>query len=425
MSDRHLPVRPDLDQLKHQAKDLLRGVRRGDATALALFAAHHRLPADPASVKLAEAQHALARSYEVASWPRLVQACQLTDAIWRDDVAAVRALIETHPELLHEPATAVPGSNWGPPIAFAANLGRTAMIAMLRELGATELDHAFARAALQGQIGPARQLHAMGARLARGVAMGPAETQSGDGMRYLAELGVELADDSGDRLAPVACVLQTYCRNPAGKHECLELLAERGVALPDTPVMALHRGRTDLLERHLAADRTLLGRTFTHEAIYPPALGCHADHSLALNGTPLDGTTLLHQCVDFVELDLARWLLDRGADPNARATVDPDGFGGHTPLFGTVVTASGAPKTDQFARLLLDRGADPNAMASLRKRLRFRDDDSMHEYRDVTPLAWGARFHDPLFVNRAAMAEIAARGGRLATGDRSSSESNR
>lgn len=26
--DRHLPVRPDLDQLKHQAKDLLRGIRR-------------------------------------------------------------------------------------------------------------------------------------------------------------------------------------------------------------------------------------------------------------------------------------------------------------------------------------------------------------------------------------------------------------
>jgi hypothetical protein len=414
MSDRHLPVRPDLDQLKHQAKDLLHGVRSRDPAALALFTAHHALPDDLASVKLADAQHALARSYELASWPRLVLACRMTDAIWRDDVAAVQALIERHPALVHEPATGVPQSNWGPPIAFAANLGRTAIIAMLRDHGATELDHAFVRAALQGQIETARQLHAMGARLSHGVVMGPAETQNGDGMRYLLELGAELADETGDPRAPIALVLQTYCRNPTGKHECLELFARRGVPLPDTPVMALHRGRTDLLERHLAADPALLGRTFTHEEIYPPVLGCHADHSLALDGTPLDGTTLLHQCVDFVELDLAGWLLDRGADPNARATVDAAGFGGHTALYGTVVTASGAPKTDRFATLLLDRGADPNPRSSLRKRLRFRDDESMHEYRDVTPLAWGARFHDALFVNRAAMATIAARGGRLA-----------
>src|SRR5262249_16588623 len=159
---------------------------------------------------------------------------------------------------------------------------------------------------------------------------------------------------------------------PPANPEALELFAEQGVALPKTPVMALHRGRADLLERHLAADPALLRRTFTHAEIYPPSLGCHADQSFALNGTSLDGTTLLHQCVDFVELELARWLLDRGADPNARAAVDTEGFGGHTALFGAVVTASGAPKTDHFARLLLDRGADPNAVASLRKRLRFR-----------------------------------------------------
>ncbi len=30
MPVRHLPVRPDLDQLKHQAKDLLRAIHRGD-----------------------------------------------------------------------------------------------------------------------------------------------------------------------------------------------------------------------------------------------------------------------------------------------------------------------------------------------------------------------------------------------------------
>jgi hypothetical protein len=33
MADRHFPVQPNLDQLKHQAKDLLRTIRRGDPTA--------------------------------------------------------------------------------------------------------------------------------------------------------------------------------------------------------------------------------------------------------------------------------------------------------------------------------------------------------------------------------------------------------
>ena len=39
--DRHLPVRPDLDQLKHQAKDLLRAIRRGDSEAIEEFKKFH------------------------------------------------------------------------------------------------------------------------------------------------------------------------------------------------------------------------------------------------------------------------------------------------------------------------------------------------------------------------------------------------
>jgi hypothetical protein len=35
MPERHLPVRPNLEQLRHQAKDLLVGVRKRDASAVA------------------------------------------------------------------------------------------------------------------------------------------------------------------------------------------------------------------------------------------------------------------------------------------------------------------------------------------------------------------------------------------------------
>jgi hypothetical protein len=181
----------------------------------------------------------------------------------------------------------------------------------------------------------------------------------------------------------------------------------------------MHRGRIDLLEAHLRRDPGLLGRTFSHEEIYPPGLGCHADHSFGLHGTPLDGTTLLHMCVDFDEIEIGRWLIERGADVNAKAEIDADGFGGHTPLFGCVVSQSFLCRRQQdaeFARSLLDHGADPNARASLRKQLRFVPDTSMHEYRDVTPISWGERFHGPgshghTWVSEPAMRLIAERGG--------------
>jgi hypothetical protein len=414
MADRHFPVRPNLEQLRHQAKDLLRAVRRGDASALAELRKHHPGRVEPDAAQLADAQIALARSYGLPSWPRLVLACRLTDAIWHDDVDTVRELVLEHPRLLHEDARGVKG-NWGPPMSYAANLGRDRIIAMLRELGAADVDFAFDRATLQGRLDTARRLYAMGARPTRDAVMGPAETLSGSGLGYLLDLGAPISDQHGDRLAPVALALQTYARNPAGKHRCLELFAEHGIELPDTPTMAVHRGRIDLLEEHLRRDPGLLGRTFSHREIYPPELGCHADESLALHGTPVAGTTLLHMCVEYDEMEIARWLIDRGADVNAVAEIDADGFGGHTALFGCVVSQPyrcGLQQDGAFARLLLEHGADPNARASLRKRLRFVDDETMHEYRNVTPLDWGERFHDQAWVNRSAMRLIAERAGR-------------
>jgi hypothetical protein len=414
MARRSLPVRPDLDQLRHQAKDLLRGIRRGDAAAAAELREHHPERIEPAQARLADAQLALARSYGLPSWPRLVLACRMTDAIWRDDAGAVRDLVTRHPRLLHEDARGVAGS-WGPPMSYAANLGRERIVAMLHDLGATDLRPAFDRACLQGRIDTARRLHAMGARPGPGCVMGPCETQNGEGLALLLELGAAIADRDGDPLAPVALLLETYARNPEGKHRCLDLFAGRGIDLPDTPAMAVHRGRIGLLEAHLRRAPGLLARTFPHREIYPPELGCHADESLALHGTPLAGATLLHLCVDNDEIEIARWLIGRGADVNAKAEIDAEGFGGHTPLFGCVVSQPyrvGLRQDDAFARLLLDGGADPNARASLRKRLRFVADESMHEYRDVTPLAWGQRFHDRDWVSEPVLRLIAERGGR-------------
>jgi hypothetical protein len=70
MSARHQPVRPGLDQLQHQARELLRQVGRGVRAAQVDLIEHHPGPVSHSSAKLADVQFALARSGGVPSWPR-------------------------------------------------------------------------------------------------------------------------------------------------------------------------------------------------------------------------------------------------------------------------------------------------------------------------------------------------------------------
>jgi hypothetical protein len=429
MSARRLPVRPDLDQLRHQAKDLLRAIRRGDPDALAELREHYSTPPSPDTVKLADAQFALARSYGASSWPRLVLSCELIDAIWNDDAAAVRRMVLEHPTLLHEDA-GIRNNNWGPPLSYAANLGRNRIIEMLHELGATDLEHGIGRAVLQSRIETAHMLHRLlGApRPPIGALGGPAYTLSVAGTEFLFAIGAEMVDEAGNPDAPVDVVLDSDSRRPEAKHRILEMYAEHGFALPDTPMMALHRGRLDLLEAHLRRDPDLLRRTFPYAEIFPPSLKCRqpepGSYHEGLPRTPVAGSTLLHVAVEFDELAIARWLLERGMDPDVRAAVDVNGFGGHTALFGAVVSyphfwmnftggwaSSRKPANADFAQLLLDAGADPNARASFREPVESFIPNHTRDHRDITPLGWGQRFSNRMVVSEPAMRLLAARGG--------------
>lgn len=418
MAKRHFPVRPNLEQLKHQAKDLLRGFRRGNPEVLEDFR-EHSTNMNAETVRLADAQFVLARSYGLPSWPRLVTACRMTNAIWRGDVETVRAMVVKDPRLLEEDARGVKG-NWGPPMSYAANLGQDAIIEMLRGMGAADLEFAFNRACLQGQIGTARRLHEMmgSPRPRDGALTDPAYTLNVEGTELLLKVGAPVYDDEGRRLAPVHEVLETDSRNPAAKHRILELYAEYGFCYPDTAVMSLHRGRLDLLEEHVRRDPELLWQRFAWEEIFPPEMGCH-DEVLATHGTPLGGTTLLHICADYGEMEIARWLLERGADVNLRAAVDAERFGGHTALFSTVVSQAnfwmnhhGRAAEAPFTKLLLEHGAEVNVRASLRKELHpGYEIPGVYEYRDVTPVSWGERFHFKKLVNAAAVEMIRESGG--------------
>ncbi len=408
---RRLPVRPDAAALEEEAEQLLEETRAGDGASSAAFT----------TGSLAGAQQHLAERYQANDWTRLMQAVSLADAIWRDDIDTVRALVTAHPSLLHEPVLLRADSNWGAPLSYAANLGRDDIIRMLYQLGATDLEHALDRAALQGQVQTVRMLHAwLGAPVPPDDALsGPAYTLNEQGTALLLELGARVLDAEGRRLAPVDVVLETDSRKPAVKHAILELYAARGLELPDTPTMALHRGRIDLLEAHLARDPSVLHRTFTQREIYPAEMGC-TDAANATVGTPLDGTTLLHMAVDYDELEIARWLLARGFDVNARSAVGASGFGGYSALFNTVVSQpnfwmnyqSRGPFVAPMTELLLAHGADVNVRASIWKSLHpGHGDPARHDYRDVTPLSWGRRFHAPIFVSAPALQLIADAGG--------------
>jgi ankyrin repeat protein len=215
------------------------------------------------------------------------------------------------------------------------------------------------------------------------------------------------SDSSGSPLEMVVC---TYSRNAKARNACLEVFAEASLDLPDTPAMALHRGRLDLLQAHLDRDPALLKRRLQPSGIFAHELGIKGDAGLHV--TPVAGTTLLHLAIEYDDIDVARWLLERGADANALADLDADGFCGHTPLFHTAVTLAAAD--DSKARVLLDHGANPNARATFRKQLRDMGDsekEQMREFHNVTPIGYAHQFQEPRWMNAPALALIAERGG--------------
>lgn len=139
---RSLPERPDLEQQKRQAKELLQSFAAGDAEAQARVRAE--LPDKP-HIALADAQFVLAREYGFTNWAALKQHIdshaesgaslleRVHDAFRRHDAAAVRSLLVQHPQLrarINEPLF---GFNSPAIVAYSDD---ARMVEVLLELGA-------------------------------------------------------------------------------------------------------------------------------------------------------------------------------------------------------------------------------------------------------------------------------------------------
>lgn len=97
---------PDLNQLKRQAKELLKALIDGRPDAVAEVNAHYR-GANAASFALHDAQLTLARAYGFDSWPKLkayvdgVTIKRLAEAVRAGDLEQTRAMLKARPELVN------------------------------------------------------------------------------------------------------------------------------------------------------------------------------------------------------------------------------------------------------------------------------------------------------------------------------------
>ena len=150
-------------------------------------------------------------------------------------------------------------------------------------------------------------------------------------------------------------VIASYARSPQRLSACIDILLDAGgVTKYDAPaVLQLLRGRLDSLAEQIDADPALVNRRFSE-------LDCGQTGGRNLL---LQGGTLLHVAAEYGHPAAAALLLDRGADVNARATVDEAGVGGHTAIFHAVTQFDdgGLPVT----QLLVERGADLAVRAKL------------------------------------------------------------
>jgi len=102
---RRLHKQPSLEQLRKQAKDLLRSYRSGAPDAIAEVNQFESNP-DRAAFALCDAQRVIARAYGFASWPKLkafvdgVNIERFAHAVKVGDIAQVRSMLASRPELI-------------------------------------------------------------------------------------------------------------------------------------------------------------------------------------------------------------------------------------------------------------------------------------------------------------------------------------
>ena len=378
-----LPARPSLEQLRKQAKELLRAFRGGDPAARSRFIAARR-DSESHPIRLADAQFVIARELGFPSWARLkhhVAALQrpsdFDEPLWgRGTWPFLTAVLEGDEKtvrqmLARDPSLSRAEYAYLQPLHYAVRGGRESMVKLLLEAGADPLaegwsgrfgnevrdDTPLARARDRELTSIVALLETAAAGRPRSIA---AERRAPVTPQRALEDEMMRICHRGD----IEAALHMIEKNPgiaqAGLYEAVHQNHPRLVR-----ILVEHGAKPTVPWRWACWYTPLM-----HSLRYPESRYEIAELLLE-NGVSPDernglGMSALHVLAGQATEEAVTWLLDRGADIHAR-----DGQYDSTPL----AWAARAGRED-IARLFLSRGA----------KVIHPDDDPW-----ATPIAWARR----------------------------------
>ena len=391
---RRLPPQPSLEQLRKQAKELLERYRTGDPSAIAEVRQFERAP-DPAAFMLSDAQRVLARAYGYESWTKLkafvdgANVARLAEAVQAGDIAKVRALLQTRPELV---GMDMDGGNEHRALHYAVLRRDVAMVRLLMEAGADARQGIFPHRDATSAFVIARdrdyshivaaieqaEQHRREALSCPNAKVSPVQEQINNAIRKgdnAVAIRLLEADESLIRACDRDGGTALHVAAEETNQEMVEWLLKRGAnsrkqdAKGFTPLdrAALAADpRNDVTKEFSAIANRLLfhGGDVTIRAAV--ALGnaervgelVRADPGV-LRDIHWTRGGLLTLAVNHGQLEMVRLLLDLGADVDERTMLHE--LEEPTLSWGSPLWYAALAGRHDIAELLLDRGADPNA----------------------------------------------------------------
>ncbi|HWN12183.1 MAG TPA: ankyrin repeat domain-containing protein [Pyrinomonadaceae bacterium] len=168
--------------------------------------------------------------------------------------------------------------------------------------------------------------------------LGAFEVHSPDGIRDALAAGASPTQLIKGK-TPIHSLIEGYLRSSRFA-ACLQVLLDAGATIGEPLIEALLLDDDASLRRILNGESGSVNRRLS----VPCAFTC------------CDGVTPLHICAEFNSVRCAKVLLDAGANVDAPADIDADGFGGQTPIFHAVNSIRNYCRPAM--ELLVEAGAD-------------------------------------------------------------------